>query len=53
MEPKLTKLEYFALMIGAQLDSTYDDIWVDKAIRRAQLLIDELDKVENNSTDVQ
>ena len=44
--PTLTKLEYFALIIGAHQDGTYRDLWADNAIERAKLLIAELDKVQ-------
>lgn len=44
--PTLTKLEYFALMIGAHQYGTYHDLWADNAIERAKLLIAELDKVQ-------
>jgi hypothetical protein len=44
--PTLTKLEYFALIIGAHQDCTFRDLWADNAIERAKLLIAELDKVQ-------
>lgn len=43
--PTLTKLEYFALIIGANLDGN-PYTWADRAIERAQTLIAELDKVQ-------
>lgn len=43
---ELTKLEYFALIIGAHQDIIYRDLWADHAIERAKLLIAELDKVQ-------
>lgn len=43
--PSLTKLEYFALIIGANLDG-YPSTWADRSIERAQKLIAELDKVQ-------
>lgn len=43
---ELTKLEYFALIIGAHQDCTFRDLWADNAIERAKLLIAELDKVQ-------
>lgn len=47
--PTLTKLEYFALIIGANLDG-YPDLWADRAIERAQALIAELDKVQGKES---
>jgi len=46
--PTLTKLEYFALIIGANLDG-YPSTWADRAIERAQKLIAELDKMQGVS----
>lgn len=42
--PKLTKLEYFALIIGANSTNQYefDTHWANDAIERAELLIEEL-----------
>ena len=42
----LTKLEYFALVIGASLarKMDIDDMWADESITAAQLLIEELNK---------